>query len=52
MEEQKLLEKEMEEITPLIYGRSETLRTNIIKVEDISPEDDMAAILVKYCQEV
>ena len=44
MEEQKLLEKEMEEITPLIYGRSETIRTNIIKVEDISPEDDMAAI--------
>ena len=44
MEEQKLLEKELEENTPLIYGRNQNLRTNIIKVEDISPEDDMAAI--------
>ena len=44
MEEQKLLEKELEENTPLIYGRNQNLKTNIIKVEDISPEDDMAAI--------
>lgn len=33
-----------EEETPLIYGRNPNLRTNIIKVIDISPEDDMAAI--------
>ncbi len=44
MTEQKLLEKELEEDTPLIYGRNINLKTNIIKVEDISPEDDMAAI--------
>ena len=44
MEEQKLLEKELEENTPLIYGRNQNLKTNIIKIEDISPEDDMAAI--------
>ena len=44
MEEQKLLEKELEENTPLIFGRNQNLKTNIIKVEDISPEDDMAAI--------
>lgn len=35
---------EPEEETPLIYGRNPNLRTNIIKVIDISPEDDMAAI--------
>ena len=35
---------EIEEETPTIYGRGQTLRTNIIKVIDISPEDDMAAI--------
>ena len=33
-----------EEETPIIYGRNPNLRTNIIKVVDISPEDDMAAI--------
>lgn len=33
-----------EEETPVIYGRNPNLRTNIIKVIDISPEDDMAAI--------
>ena len=44
MTEQKLLEKELEEDNPLIYGRNVNLKTNIIKVEDISPEDDMAAI--------
>lgn len=32
------------EETPVIYGRNSNLRTNIIKVIDISPEDDMAAI--------
>ena len=42
--EVKLLEKELEEDTPLIYGRNMTLKTNIINVADISPEDDMAAI--------
>ena len=35
---------EPEEETPLIYGRNPNLKTNIIKVSDISPEDDMAAI--------
>lgn len=35
---------EPEEETPVIYGRNPNLRTNIIKVVDISPEDDMAAI--------
>ena len=44
MTEQKLLEKELEEDNPLIYGRNINLKTNVIKVEDISPEDDMAAI--------
>ena len=44
MAEQKLLEKELEEDNPLIYGRNINLKTNVIKVEDISPEDDMAAI--------
>ena len=39
-----LLEKELEENTPLIYGRNMNLKTNIINVTDISPEDDMAAI--------
>ena len=42
--EVKLLEKELEENTPLIYGRNMNLKTNIINVVDISPEDDMAAI--------
>ena len=42
--EVKLLEKELEEDTPLIYGRNMTLKTNVINVVDISPEDDMAAI--------
>ena len=37
------MEIELEE-TPVIYGRSQNLKTNIIKVIDISPEDDMAAI--------
>ena len=43
--EAKLLEKELEEDTPLIYGRNQNLKTNIIKIIDISPEDDMAAIV-------
>ena len=43
--EAKLLEKELEEDTPLIYGRNQNLKTNIIKIIDISPEDDMAAII-------
>ena len=42
--EVKLLEKELEENTPLIYGRNMNLKTNVINVVDISPEDDMAAI--------
>ena len=42
--EVKLLEKELEEDSPLIYGRNMNLKTNIINVADISPEDDMAAI--------
>ena len=42
-EEPKIIE-EPEEYTPVIYGRNENLKTNIIKVVDISPEDDMAAI--------
>lgn len=42
-EEPKIIE-ELEEYTPVIYGRNENLKTNIIKVVDISPEDDMAAI--------
>ena len=42
-EETKIIE-EPEEYTPVIYGRNENLKTNIIKVVDISPEDDMAAI--------
>ena len=36
--------EEQEEDTPLICGRNPNLRTNIIKVVDISPDDDMAAI--------
>lgn len=36
--------EEPEEETPLICGRNPNLRTNIIKVVDISPDDDMAAI--------
>ena len=36
--------QEIEEETPLIYGRNPNLKTNIVKVVDISPEDDMAAI--------
>ena len=36
--------EEPEEDTPLICGRNPNLRTNIIKVVDISPDDDMAAI--------
>ena len=36
--------EEPEEETPLICGRNPNLRTNIIKVIDISPDDDMAAI--------
>ena len=42
-EEPKIIE-EPEEYTPVINGRNENLKTNIIKVVDISPEDDMAAI--------
>ena len=33
-----------EEITPVIFGKNRDLKTKIIKVTDISPEDDMAAI--------
>ena len=36
--------EEPEEEPPLICGRNPNLRTNIIKVADISPDDDMAAI--------
>lgn len=35
---------EPEEETPLIYGRNPNFKTNIIKVVDISPEDDIAAV--------
>ena len=42
--EVKLLEKELEENNPLIYGKTLNLRSNIINITDISPEDDMAAI--------
>ena len=35
---------EEEENSPIIYGRSLNLKTKLIKVIDISPEDDMAAI--------
>ena len=35
---------EEEEDSPIIYGRSLNLKTKLIKVIDISPEDDMAAI--------
>ena len=44
IDEVKLLEKELEEDSPLIYGRNTNIKTNIINVVDISPEDDMAAI--------
>ena len=44
MTETDLLQKEMEENSPLIYGRNANIKTNIINVVDISPEDDMAAI--------
>ena len=37
-------ENKQEEETPLIYGRTQNFKTNIIKITDISPEDDMAAI--------
>ena len=33
-----------EEITPLIYGRNANIKSNIVNVTDISPEDDIAAI--------
>ena len=36
--------EEPEEETPLICGRNSNLRTSIMKIADISPEDDMAAI--------
>ena len=35
---------EIDEETPLIYGRNPNLKTKIISVVDISPEDDIAAI--------
>ena len=44
MTEVDLLEKELEENSPLIYGRNMNLKINIVNVTDISPEDDMAAI--------
>ena len=43
-EEISNIPEEPEEDTPLICGRNPNLRTNIIKVVDISPDDDMAAI--------
>lgn len=43
-EEVPNIPEEQEEDTPLICGRNPNLRTNIIKVVDISPDDDMAAI--------
>ena len=36
---------EIDEETPLIYGRNPNLKTKIISVVDISPEDDIAAIV-------
>ena len=36
--------EEAEEETPLIVGRKPNFKTNIIRVSDISPEDDMSAI--------
>ena len=36
---------EIDEETPLIYGRNPNLKTKIISVADISPEDDIAAIV-------
>ena len=36
---------EFDEETPLIYGRNPNLKTKIISVADISPEDDIAAIV-------
>ena len=40
----EMVPEEEEEITPLIYGRNANIRSNIVNVTDISPEDDMAAI--------
>ena len=42
-EEPQMLE--FDEETPLIYGRNPNLKTKIISVADISPEDDIAAIV-------
>ena len=36
--------KEVEEETEVIYGRNPKLKSNIVNVTDISPEDDIAAI--------
>ncbi len=36
--------EDIEEITPVIYGRNPNLKGKVINVVDISPEDDMAAI--------
>ena len=40
----EIVAEDEEEITPLIYGRNATIRSNIVNVTDISPEDDLAAI--------
>ncbi len=34
----------IEDITPLIYGKNTNIKSNIVNVKDISPEDDIAAI--------
>ncbi len=36
--------QEEQEDTPLIYGRTQNFKTNIVKVTDITPEDDIVAI--------
>ncbi len=38
------IENYIEEETPLIYGRNSNLKSNVIKIQDISPEDNIAAI--------
>ena len=40
----EIVAEDEEEITPLIYGRNANIRSNIVNVTDISPEDDVAAI--------
>ena len=42
-EEAPYIEEEEEE-TPLIYGRNSNIKSNIVSIVDISPEDDIASI--------